>query len=336
MTASSIDWAPRLLPLTPIYVLIDPLLGDAFPTPGEGLLIEAIQALRNEQWGRSTYAVALPDGVDLRPEQAPYLVELEGLDDPWFEQTIEMAHEECELTWAGGVGGRGTGARKIGGWLQSSLHGHQVATQLGQWMRLKTASVHTTAKYLRLADSRVLDLCRHIFGESPMANALGRVSRWVYLSAQGQARVLAGQATGTLEDNERGWHWQPTQWPLFQKDSWQKLERGVLMHPAIAIAHGQCLQDGLPTSADGDIFERAWQASVSPLAPATQRFVRSDMDRVMVIALSLLHPGWSQRLQAQSWLEQEGPDTAESASLHELGVALHAYLLTPAARRSSP
>lgn len=312
-----IDQLRRQIALNaPAYLLVDPILGDIATAPD-----------RASYWGRPIHVIDLPFPNPIGEDQRPYLVGLEGIDDPWLALSLEMAQEACQQSWKDGLAGAGRSAWPVGGWIQTTLPPSSLARQLGVWCQLKTKSF-TTARYLRLCDSRVLDLCRHIFGNSTLSALLGRVSHWNYLDAQGQLCTLSAHAATERSTAEpANWHWSPTSWPEFDHASWKALQSGLLIHPAMARAYGQRLMDGSNEAFDRE-HVRAWIAAAATARPPAHLSAhwQTDEDQITALALDLLHPGWQTHHQVQAWLTAQSPRTSE-ASLHELGPELHAHLV---------
>lgn len=134
-------------PVTPVFVLIDPMVG-------EPLLLDLAdgywgdpQTQREAAWQRQVERIALSPRVPLALHQHPYLVQLQGIDDPLLELTLDLAHAEQSDAMKDGLDGEGTAAHRIGGWLQSSMHPDQLAKQMAEMFRVSTEA-HTKATYL--------------------------------------------------------------------------------------------------------------------------------------------------------------------------------------------
>ncbi|MCW7537003.1 DUF4123 domain-containing protein [Aquabacterium sp. A7-Y] len=193
-------------PMTPIFVLIDPLLGEPLPSAGEHNTTTDWQREREKLWSRPIAAVELARHVKLAPGLHPYLVELQGPDDPWLATTLELAQAERDQVLSGGLDGEGAAAHRIGAWLQSALQIDRLAAQLSPLMRVNTEAP-TRATYLRLADRRVMALLRHVVGDAKVAAQFGRLHSWAYLDLQGRLIVLrsAGEETQSLRLSSSEW-----------------------------------------------------------------------------------------------------------------------------------
>lgn len=120
----------------PVYLLVDPLLGalDALPSHIARHVIPS-------------------DGLGIAIGEAPFLVEFKKQDDPWLEESLRWAAtEHLKACFAG------SGAYRIGGWLQLSEEGAAVdlADRIGAL--ISTYGAPNRGRYLRLADRRVLAL----------------------------------------------------------------------------------------------------------------------------------------------------------------------------------
>ncbi len=150
---------------TGAYVLIDPMLGEPLPDMVQGVAQDshALVRAREQTWGRTIFTVSLATGTPLHVSQYPYLVELEGPSDPWWQTTWEMAAEASLACLAEGVTGEGGGPLPIGGWLISAMGQQALVDALGDLFRLR-ADAQTRARYLRLADPRVMALVQRVVG----------------------------------------------------------------------------------------------------------------------------------------------------------------------------
>lgn len=133
----------------PAYLLIDPLLGDVAPP------IDA----------RARHSVP-GDALRLPAGQLPYLVELKSTQDPLLAQSIGWAVEEHLKACF-----NGSGAYRIGGWLQP--HAPNGASALAHRLGalLVAHGEPQKGRYLRLADRRVLALLHqgHPAQEHPLS-----------------------------------------------------------------------------------------------------------------------------------------------------------------------
>ncbi|ADU38561.1 DUF4123 domain-containing protein [Variovorax paradoxus] len=172
----------RFAPGRPIYLLIDPFLGDE-----KGL-----------DDHRAKYPI---DGksFDVPPDRSPYLIELEDRHDPLLDASLAIAVREhlvaCTV---------GSGAFRIGAWLQTDhSSGALLARQLSHLFRARGAP--NAKRYLRLADRRMLALLHqmpHLENQSPMPaidwpEVLKGVTEWIYLDMNFKLQSLQG-APGEL------------------------------------------------------------------------------------------------------------------------------------------
>jgi hypothetical protein len=267
-------------PVTPVFALIDPMLGEPLRLEGAPTG-PALQAAREAAWQREITPIVLAATVPLAPDQHPYLVALDGLDDPWLETTLEWAQEEREASQSGGLASDGAAVHRVGGWLQSSLTGSQLSQVLGTMLRVNTEA-WTRSTYLRLIDRRVLDLVRYVVGDTRLTACFGRLQRWVYLQPLGALACLQGD--GVHDASLR-----------FSAPEWRQLEQGEAVNRAVALWLGECLQ---PSAArhrmpvQGDLYGPAFTAVTASRQAAEQwpgRFI-SDRDKTVWAALALMHP----------------------------------------------
>jgi len=163
--ASASDLSASMDVALPIFVLVDPMLGEPLYRVAE--VGEGTTATREAGWQRNITPVQLDPSVSLPPHQHPYLVALSGPDDPLLAETMELAQEERLEAQKNGLDGDGGGAHRIGGWIQSSLHADQLAERLSSMFRVNTTAF-TKARYMRQVDRRVLSLLRHVVGDAPI------------------------------------------------------------------------------------------------------------------------------------------------------------------------
>lgn len=188
MTADLETIIAALDSVVPIFVLIDPMLGEPIAMLGIEPGVDP-QPIREKAWQRGVVQIALAERCTLPPHQHPYLVALSGPHDPLLELTLELAQDERRAAMADGLDGTGKGVHHIGGWLQSGMHAEQLAARLGSLMRVNTSAI-TTATYLRLADRRALAMLRHVVGDQRVVAQFGRLQSWIYLDAHGRLATL--------------------------------------------------------------------------------------------------------------------------------------------------
>lgn len=275
------DLKARLDPLTPIFILIDPLLGEPLPIQEPLADCDDPSSLRDAEWQRPTTVIRLNKKVPLPLHQHPYFVEVNGIDDPLLEMTWELAQAEYLGAIAEGLDGDGGSAFRIGGWLQSSLSPAILATELAQIMRVNTET-YTKATYLRLADRRVLSLLRHVIGDNRITAQFGRIQRWIYLDLLGQA----AQLSSTSEDKA------PL---LLSHDEWALMEQGEKLHRTLAVWIGErakidsnTLQDRPLSQYFSDTFLAIAESSKAA-QQWPQRF-EHPTDQIIWAALMLLYP----------------------------------------------
>lgn len=248
---------------TPAWVLVDPMLGEPLPgvqyehsgAPGTA------RTARERAWRREICVIELHPKVALLPTQYPYLVGLLDAQDEWVAHTLALAQAERAQSQCEGMLGEGGAAHRIAGWLTSSLGTEPLAQALGTLMRLQTEA-RTNARYLRLADRRVLDWTLRVAGVDRFTAALGRIQRWHYLDARGQLRSLAsvGEQPQALR---------------FSASEWQLMEHGESVHRVVAMVLGETAAAALPQDALHDRAFAALNASAQALKRWPQRFTHA-------------------------------------------------------------
>ncbi|HVK93880.1 MAG TPA: DUF4123 domain-containing protein [Noviherbaspirillum sp.] len=286
-------------PVTPILVLVDPMLGEPLPDSGATPYGADTQSQREALWQRPVRRVELPKNVPLPAHKHPYLIELQGISDPLLEETLTLAHAERIAALTDGLDGEGAAAHRIGGWLQSSMHLPQLARTLSLLLQVNTEAT-TRATYLRLADRRVLALLRHVAGDNRVAGQFGRLQRWIYLDMQGHLTTLQSSSE------------KPT--PLrLNREEWRCMEQGEALHRTMAQWLGEAARMD-----ETDLCHKPAQELYAPvrqsIAAARQAAVRwphrftRPIDEVVWAALSLLHPLLPLNEAVQALLAQHGTE----------------------------
>jgi hypothetical protein len=312
----------------PIYLLIDPYLGDPVASldavaAGDA---ESWRAQLATSWERAVYSVKFPlaEKVGLQPHQLPYLVMLEGPDDPLLAESLGMAQFEDSAASEGALFGAGNAAFRIGGWLQSGQAPESVANWLAECMRLR-AGGSTSGRYLRLADRRVLALARHVLGDEQLTRNLGPIERWAYLDPWG--------AIDRIERREEGSPRLP-----FAPQQWMAMEHGEWVHRAIAQARGFWLEQGRAKREDFHVSLLAAQ-KMRLFFDLWPHRIASDEDQVSVIALTLIRPDWEQHPAVsallgpptthESRIQRKAPDPGAVGTISELLPAIVQSLFAP-------
>ena len=306
---------------TSIYVLVDPMQGEPVPlSVDEADSLAATQAAREAVWGRQVTKVPLDARVPLTQAQQPYIVTLQGAEDEWLADTLDIAQAERLASQADGLASDGTGVHRVS-WLQTSLFAEDVAALVAQMLRVNTAA-WTDARYMRLADRRVLGWLRHVVGDARVAAQFGRLRRWVYLNARGQLAQLTHADDGV----ER---------LTLDADEWKFFMRGERMHATTARWLGELALIGDQASGKSSQEDREIHARVAAALGSAERaaqrwptrFVRAR-DQDAWATLSLLHADIEHdarvRAALQARLEEDGqPDE----TMHTLCIALRALML---------
>jgi hypothetical protein len=300
----------------PVYLLIDPMVGDFLPQLAfsDGDDAESICLGRERAFQRTIFPVILDASISLPPSRHPYLVEMTSPSDPWMDVSLELGQEQIRNTWASGMAGDGWGVAKVGGWLQSAMPGNALAGMLARWMQLSTEA-RSTARYLRLADSRVLALLAFVLGREKLVAAMGSLRRWSFLNAYGQLDSLDSPIPPEIANAPQSFR--------LDKEQWQIMQDGAAVHGAIAKAWGEMQKDSAETSHHSEIPYAAAVAAaktfpVRPHPSEKSRVLCATLeDRCTAIALTLLHPGWESQLEVQRHLAENAEDSL-SDSGHEL------------------
>jgi hypothetical protein len=283
-------------PLVPIFVLVDPMLGD--PLPCDDSQQDTNQQSRREAlWQRKVESIALHPRTPLSLHQHPYLVSLHGRDDPLLEITLKLAHAERAEALAGGLDGDGGGAHRIGGWLQSCLSSAQLAAVLSAMFRVNTTAP-TKATYLRLADRRVLALLREVAGDVRVAGQFGRLQRWIYLDVHGRLSMLQS-------DNEEA----P---PLcLNENEWSCMEQGEALNRTLAqwLSEAMLADDQTVLRQPPHVLYTAARHALTAALSASRtwphRFSRLT-DHATWASLHLLHPELSSSQAVRNLMQRPG------------------------------
>lgn len=283
----------RLDLAVPIFILIDPIAGE--PLPSANGSEQGTQAAREALWDRPVFPITLTSVVPLKPYQYPYLVALEGIDDPWLESTLDMAQDERLAAQADGLDGEGTAVHRIGGWIQTLLPGAEIAARLAFMFQLNT-DASTQATYLRLLDRRVLGLLRHVVGDARLTALFGRLQRWAYLDAQGAIATLNGSSVDDVALH-------------LTQDEWHRMQQGEVLNPALALWLGEAARSGhAQLKPAAMLYEPLFQSAKLAQTAAQQwpqRF-QQPKDQSFWAALCLLYPDLANNAQAAQLLNKPG------------------------------
>lgn len=267
------DLQQRCAPHMGLCLLIDPMLGDpVLPSqPPMGMAAPALDALRAAAWQRACHVLPLPSSLALDAALAPYLVELHGSDDPWLAASVQWAVHETVQSWLAAPGQ--STPHRVGGWLQSAVSAPQLAQVLSGWLQLNTQAP-TPARYLRLADRRVLSLAAHVLGPEVMAGRLEPMRHWHWLDAQAAWRSLAAlpdAAPDTANEARTLAASEAPRQPLavFSHSQWAQMTLGETVHGHIAQSIRQALArpETLPAAQWRPVSAAQWQAALQHAAP---------------------------------------------------------------------
>jgi hypothetical protein len=222
LESMSVALAGRLDPLVPIYVLIDPLLGEPLPELAEAVSectdLEALNNARSSAWESEVFALALDETIELEVHRHPYLVSVPDLGAIALTNSARIAFEERAWALASGQA-----PYRIGGWLQSACDPAILCAEIARLCRLHTeCSVARPARYLRMADRRVLAMLRHVMGEASIGARLPSLSQWIWLDDGGSLERVSRSGPGCDEAL------------VIPKATWTRLARGMDIHPVRA------------------------------------------------------------------------------------------------------
>jgi hypothetical protein len=309
---------------TPAYVLVDPMLGepllDIVHLPGCDL--GALTHARERVWDRATFTVELAPDTPLDATQFPYLVELEGPTDPWWNTTFELAVRASSSCLTDGVEGDGGGTFPIGAWLISSMRQKDLAESLARLFRVNTEA-RTSARYLRLLDPRVMAWAGRVVGSARVSASLEGIRHWINLDLLGHVAMLESV----------GEHASPLR---FTRGEWRSMEMGEAVHRSICMAIGLMIAEGTPVTLG--LYERAEGALALADHAATRwpDLFKHPRDRQVWAALCLtrgnigVHPAISQ------WIDELRDSDPESMlTVRKLGNPLAELTRTPVGTRSA-
>lgn len=309
---------------TPVFVLVDPLAGEPFSIDSGGVSASREEATRARvaAWGRDVVPVELPASIDLAPHLHPYLVALQGPDDPWLAGSFAIAEAERIEAGVEGLAGEGIAVMRMGGWLHSSAHGEQIAQALSDSLRVRCEAM-VKPRYQRLVDRRTLGWARCVASEARVSATLGPIQRWTYLDAAGAVNHIH------RSDEQRA----PLRWSA---EEWKTFMQGNLVHQTLARYLGELTQQG-PHALPGEreLLMRAHRALMQAAAARAKwpSLFKNPHDDTAWAALLLLHGDVSSSPVVARALAASSADEPET-TLHELVSSLN-NALAPAGNAMS-
>ena len=307
LPASAEELQARFDPAFPVFVLIDPMLGE--PLPGVAIVEDAEggHIARQAGWERDITPIVLSTRVSLSLHLHPYLVALTSADDPLLAITLRLAHAERSQSQADGLDGEGGAAHRISGWLNTSVHADALAQQIARMCDARTAGA-TSATYLRLVDRRTIGLLSQVVGTDRLTSQFGRLHSWTYLDPTGQLVTLKspGEQTTVLR---------------LSGEEWRLLQRGEVVHRALAQWLGEMERLGLvPQLAGADLYARFLHAERQAHAAADawpHRFAGMP-DRTTWAALSVLFSNLTASSAVSTLMQNRGTADEPAESLRYL------------------
>lgn len=279
----------------PVYVLVDPMLGDPAPglEPDDQAEYADIAECRRAAWGREIHDVELHHSIKLERRRHPYLVETHSQDQLLLAQSVQLARQ--------GVGA----IPHIGGWLQSALDGAALARGLSRAMLVK-ARPFAQERYMRLADPRALAWLCHVVGTDAVARQFPRLAQWLYADALGGLQRLANEGDSLAD-------------LILSEDQWQRFMKSQLVHCTLV----RCI-DRLPAqshcSAAYGLIEAALPSADSAARQRPACF-KSVEDHAAWTALQVARPGFEHLAAAKRLLDEAA---REGNTIQDFAKPLHA------------
>lgn len=286
-------------PSIPVYILVDPMLGEPLAMIDSAEKGIDMKASREAAWQRYIQPIEMPSHTPLARYQYPYLILLKNVEDPLLKMTLTIALAEHVDGLTDGLDGDGNASLRIGGWLQSSLQPQQLAEILGKMFRVNT-DAHTKATYLRLADRRVFALLRNVAGDIRVASQFGRLQCWYYLNANGALDHLSS----------------PNDEPVKLRLNWQewcRMEQGEALQRTLICWLGEAARMGKSIFSERPVCEiyDAVRQAIAEAQQATQKWPERFLavkDQTIWAVLLLLYPATTQSKAVHTFMQQSGDD----------------------------
>jgi hypothetical protein len=311
-------------PLLPIFLLIDPMVGEPMTmnsdTPPVDLI--GVMAARQATWQRDIVKIVLPASIDLSAHLQPYLVMLHGLDDVWLQASLEIALGENNASQERGLAGAGGAIHRIGGWLQTSASIDAFSKQISALAKLQ-ANVPTNARYLRVADRRTLSLLRWVVGDGQIANCLSLLNRWVYLDALSNISMLKYKTLQEAKVNKSQ--------IIFSIDQWASFVQASALHTTMARWFGQSKLENKPILQKqlNEIYQSIDQVlkQAKTIAREWPHYFKSEVDQYAWAVLVLAYPSLAKNKYIQQWLENESASQSDDPPSNEtMNIICHRLL----------
>jgi hypothetical protein len=311
-------------PLLPVFLLIDPMVGEPITMQGDAPPIDmaGVMAARHATWQRDIVKVQLPSTIDLAEHLHPYLVMLQSMDDIWLQASLEIALGETGASQANGLSGAGIALHRMGGWLQTSESIDVLSEQISVLAKLNSRTP-TNERYLRVADRRTLDLLRWAVGDSQLCNCLTQLNRWVYVDALANISVLKKEINQELIANKLQIKFDVQQWGIFTQAS--------ALHTTMARWFGQLKIENkaLPQTQLSEIYQRVVKALKYAKTTSLQwpHYFKNEVDQYAWAVIALLSPELAQHQRTQDWLKNQSTiKTDDEASKDTMNIICHRLL----------
>jgi len=194
----SISRPPELAGLS-TYALVDPYFGEY---PDSGLDVSASTSFsglarsRSDAWEGRFVQVAESTEPLIDPRRLPYLVYLEGAEDPLLARMIDAAFQEHQAV----LTGQFAGIYRVGTLIETSLPPKLLMQRLERMWEC-TPGIGTV-HYVRVADRRVVEALAELVGQESFSRWLGPIARWHILARDFSWKTFRGAVDETTFPEE--------------------------------------------------------------------------------------------------------------------------------------
>lgn len=304
-----------------LYVLIDPYFSEPYLPGIDPKPIQSFDALcrnRESGWQREVY-VATGEHPIRDPLKLPYLVALDGHDDEWLPDLLELASGEATRAVE-----KGSGRFTVGAFIESDLPAERLMSRLQVMWKLRLAGED---RYLRLADPRVFEMLAHLLPPQGLRTWLGPIARWHVRSRLGTWVAHLGLADESLIEEESELYERsrrllefekaPAQFPVGDYERRNRLQFGEV----VSLCMTQLQQRGRLHDAEG--LAAAYEAAWIGARRARDLGLRDSGDCATYAYQSIVVPGFDRSPAFASALQtaQADPGSLQSLLNDESNVA---------------
>lgn len=185
----------------PLYAVVDPYFGEPPALDIEiqqAQSFEALAALRKTGWQGHEVTVASGSNPVINPRQLPYLVALDGANDPLLAKLLEAAASEYTEAIE-----NDKGVLRIGALIETAIEPDRLMVRLQRMWCVKLGSQH---RYLRIADPRVFEMLQVLFDEKELQYWLGPIACWHFQGRGSLWQKFDGAASESLIEREEGFY----------------------------------------------------------------------------------------------------------------------------------